>query len=55
MNSVTLAMLKYQNCAFTDSEISVDSLLLCSPSPICIWAKFVHVEKEGQKEAGWVR
>lgn len=56
MNSVPLAMLIYQNRVFVYSEISVDSfILLCSPSPISSQAKFVHVKKEGGKQAGWVR
>lgn len=56
MNSVPLAMLIYQNCMFIYSEISVDSfLLLCSPSPVHGWEKFVHVKREEGKQAGWVR
>lgn len=54
MNSVSLAMLIYQNCAFIYPEISVDPFLLCSPSLICSWAKFVHVKKEEGKQTGWV-
>lgn len=54
MNSVLLTMLIYQNCVFVYPEISVDSFLLRAPSLIRIWARFVHVKKEGGKQTGWV-